>query len=467
MADITNNKKYVDVAYLKEFWERIKLLPTADGTKYTVTLGEGKTITTNPDTIVGHLEQLYALANDVKTTKVQDTGIKGKSIKVTEDKDKDGNPLYTIEIDPDYAEGISTAIAAAAEAYKGQTTLSADNTDLTTGDVTITLGGEGAESGQTITLSQIDLSDFDDVLHVGDAEISGDGTIELTKTTQTGSVTITGENGSTANVTVDATDIFDAIDELGDNAEKLNAEGTSTDGTYVNATVTAQTSTDGTGSVTVSVDDSKLDETFLKIDDANNDVVSISDVTLAKVGTGTTYSGTMTYTDNAGDSQTATISFDSAEFVKDSFLQDAKIGTGAKANYLILTMKLADETTKDIEVDLSKFIDAYTAADKSIDITNNKIKVNLDGGYLKLNTNGIGVDTTKIQGYAATEAKTGDNNIASKKYVDDSITTAKVGYSSTTLDITESTTSGKTTVTLDAPIATWSDDDADDDFPFN
>lgn len=465
MADITNSKKYVDVAYLKEFWERIKLLPTADGTKYTVTLGEGKTITTNPDTIVGHLEQLYALANDVKTTKVQDTGIKGKSIKVTEDKDKDGNPLYTIEIDPDYAEGISTAIAAAAEAYKGQTTLSADNTDLTTGDVTITLGGEGSD-GSTITLSQIDLSDFDDVLHVGDAEISGDGTIELTKTTQTGSVTITGENGSTANVTVDATDIFDAIDELGDNAEKLNAEGTSTDGTYVNATVTAQTSTDGTGSVTVSVDDSKLDETFLKIDDANNDVVSISDVTLAKVGTGTTYSGTMTYTDNAGASQSATISFDSADFIKDAFLDSVEVGTGDDEGKLIFTWN-TDADKEVTKITIGDFIKAYTAADKSIDITNNTIKVNLDGGYLKLNTNGIGVDTTKIQGYATTEAKTGDNNLASKKYVDDSITTAKVGYSSTTLDISESTTDGKTTVTLDAPIATWSDDDADDDFPFN
>lgn len=50
------------------------------------------------------------------------------------------------------------------------------------------------------------------------------------------------------------------------------------------------------------------------------------------------------------------------------------------------------------------------------------------GSYLsgdgKATATGVNINTSKIQGYNATEAKTGDNNLTSKKYVDDSISTA-------------------------------------------
>lgn len=426
-------KTYIDLEYLKEFWKRIELIPTTQGSKYTVTLGSGKnSITTNPDTIVGHLKQLYELAADAQAISYN---ISKTGTYITVSGDGSKNNPWVIDIDGDAKNKIDQAFAAI-DTWKGKTTLTgSSNLDLSQGDVVLTLGGDGAAEGQKVKLSKIDISALANVLHVGDAEISGSDKITLTSTAQTGSATIEGENNSSATVSVDASAIFTAISNAEGKIEKLNTLGTSEDGTYVNATVTAATSTDGTGSVTVSVDDSALDDTFLKIANANNEVVSISDVTLEK-GAGTTYSGSLSYTDNAGASKTATISFDSADFVKDSFLSSAVMGTGDDANKLILSFNTVDQggsqTLIPIKVDLAQFITSYTAADKSINITDNTVKVNLTGDYLTLDeASGIKVNTTKLQGYAATETKTGDNNIATKKYVDDAAKNANVSVTAT------------------------------------
>lgn len=132
---------------------------------------------------------------------------------------------------------------------------------------------------------------------------------------------------------------------------------------------------------------------------------------------------------NGAETQADTIdlTFDSSEFVKDSFLQDAKMGEGDDANYLILTMKLAEadaegNTTKDIKVNLAQFITAYNGG-KGIDITDYKISVDVaadgylgftadtDAGKLTILDSKLAKGTTK-DGAAAT-------NLATQGYVDD------------------------------------------------
>lgn len=44
-------------------------------------------------------------------------------------------------------------------------------------------------------------------------------------------------------------------------------------------------------------------------------------------------------------------------------------------------------------------------------------------GYVTKSNNAVALDTSKIEGYASTEAATGDNNLASKKYVDSQLAT--------------------------------------------
>lgn len=115
------------------------------------------------------------------------------------------------------------------------------------------------------------------------------------------------------------------------------------------------------------------------------------------------------------------LTLDSSEFVKDSFLQKAEMGTGDKVNTLILTMKLADGTTKDIEVDLSKFIDTYTEGN-GISIGDRVISVKTTtGGYLKADENGLNIDSDQIAKGTSTGASA--TNLATKGYVDDAIAT--------------------------------------------
>lgn len=116
------------------------------------------------------------------------------------------------------------------------------------------------------------------------------------------------------------------------------------------------------------------------------------------------------------------LTLDASEFVKDSFLQDAKMGTGDKANYLILTMKLAEpvegKTTKDIEVDLSKFIDTYTQGN-GITISGHEVSINtVTNGYLTAGASGVDIDSEKI----VTGKETGASaKLTTQGYVDEKV----------------------------------------------
>lgn len=112
------------------------------------------------------------------------------------------------------------------------------------------------------------------------------------------------------------------------------------------------------------------------------------------------------------------LTLDASEFVKDSFLQSAKMGTGDKASTLILTMKLADGTTKDIEVDLAQFIDTYTQGN-GITINNHEVSVNtVTNGYLTAGADGVDINSEKI----VTGKETGASaKLTTQGYVDEKV----------------------------------------------
>lgn len=92
--------------------------------------------------------------------------------------------------------------------------------------------------------------------------------------------------------------------------------------------------------------------------------------------------------------------------------------------------KLAQAAYVDKQIADAKAAQTYTAGDGINDIatdsdTKNQISVKA-GSYVTVDGNGVSVDSSKIQGYAETEATAGDNNIASKKYVDDTVSAALI-----------------------------------------
>lgn len=120
----------------------------------------------------------------------------------------------------------------------------------------------------------------------------------------------------------------------------------------------------------------------------------------------------------AAESDSIVLSFDASEFVKDSFLQGAKMGTGEKASTLILTMKLADGSTKDLEVNLAQFIDVYTQGN-GITINDHEISINtVTNGYLTATADGINIDSTQIVKGEETGAST---KLTTQGYVDEKV----------------------------------------------
>lgn len=112
------------------------------------------------------------------------------------------------------------------------------------------------------------------------------------------------------------------------------------------------------------------------------------------------------------------LSLNASEFVKDSFLQAATMGSGDKASTLILTMKLTDGTTKDIEVDLAQFIDTYTQGN-GITISDHAISINtVTNGYLTASADGVDIDSEKVAKGSETGAST---KLATQGYIDEKV----------------------------------------------
>lgn len=157
-------------------------------------------------------------------------------------------------------------------------------------------------------------------------------------------------------------------------------EGTGQKVTLSKVAISATSGTSTNGYVTVGLNDGALtvDDTKIKTDiealSGKTNVVSIQNCTLTKSGDTNMYTGTLSYTDNAGASQTATISFNSADFVKDGFLESVAYGDESKgqdANKLYFTWNTDSEKTV-TAIDLAKYIDTYEGDNETITV-NNKV----------------------------------------------------------------------------------------------
>lgn len=252
------------------------------------------------------------------------------------------------------SDALNDLYAKVAEINAKNVTLTAGtNTNLTAGDVVITLGGDGAAEGQTVTLSKIE--------------------VPITATASTGS-------------------------------------------NYVSVGLT-----DGVLTVADTIED-----TFLKKTDVSG--VTLNDVTLSKSGETNTYAGVMNYTDNKGESKSVTISFNSADFVKDAFLDSVTVGEGDDAGKLVFTWN-SDSGKEVTKITIADFIKAYTEGN-GIDISdNNKISaVAKEGDYVTVGTDGIQLDSDKIE--TSTDSKYNNTKLATAAYVDEK-TAAVTGGTST------------------------------------
>lgn len=150
-----------------------------------------------------------------------------------------------------------------------------------------------------------------------------------------------------------------------------------------------------------------VDETVSFAKEANSEVYKVTVNLYEQVGEAA-----------ATEADSITLLLNASEFVKDSFLQGAKMGTGEKASTLILTMKYANGTTDDIEVDLAQFIDTYTQGN-GITINNHEVSVNtVTSGYLTASADGINIDSEKIAKGTETGAST---KLATQGYIDEKV----------------------------------------------
>lgn len=126
----------------------------------------------------------------------------------------------------------------------------------------------------------------------------------------------------------------------------------------------------------------------------------------------------ITLTSNNGD-KTA-IGFDATAFIKDGYLDNVDLIEEVGEDKLVFTFNTDSGKTTPIKVSLKKFVDTYTKGN-GINITNNEITAVADG-YVKVDENGIQLDSAKIT--MANTADTGKNaaNLSSQGYVDTQIT---------------------------------------------
>ena len=414
-------QNFLDLDWAKEFWGRIKGIPnktlyeyTKDGTTYA---------TTN---IVNAIADLYsknasAVLDIVGSNYIEakdGTGEKAGTVTLTLQKTA---ASVTDSTETDDIVLVSALTGYAAE--KNSTTLTgSENLDLSQGDVTITLSGDVVSEGSnSIVLKGLKAK--------SDQELSTDKTSTVGYSgTQT--IYLSGVIGkvSSADVYMPAAQTIsstgDSYAAFGSANQKITISDATSDNT-VSIAIPKLTAAKGESSSSyvsveltngvLSVKDT-IEDTFLKKADAHNDLISIDDVKLEKVEGSTTYSGKMSYTDNAGDGKTATISFDSADFIKDAFLDTVTVGEGEDAGYLIFTWN-TDAGKEATKIKIADFIKAYTKGDGIVITDDNVISVKAkEGGYISVTSDGVDILDSQIQTGSATGAST---LLATKGYVDE------------------------------------------------
>lgn len=444
----TTNKKYIDLAYLQEFWSQVKLIP--NNTSYEVTLPAGYTDGTAAQSIVKHLQDLYAgLATTGVNASKHSIVAKGASdtditLNTTTDETT-GGTIYTIGLSEGFLERISD-LEAAEEDYVKKADVTGGGTVSDWEDsASITVNGNTL----TVTLPS------DPTAKISGGTSDTKNGIQVSIDSKTLAPTVTVEPGSIATgdtSVVTGGVVYTAIEDAKALQEQIKVnEATITGGTLISGTISVNSATaPGTGSAdltltptltatagaTAIATDAYVDAAVLgkKIEYSfgpavvlqknegksdNNKEIYDATLTLMK-----SVDGATAVADN-----TVNISIDATEFIKDSFLQSAAMGTGEDANKLILTMQKGTgkaATTETIKVDLAQFIDTYTAGNNGIviDATTKTISTKAAGTYIEVDDeNGIQIKDTMIadNGSDADHAK-----LATKGYVDEKAKTSAV-----------------------------------------
>lgn len=442
----TTEKKYIDLAYLQEFWKLIKNIPNQ--TSYTVTLPNGYTGTA-AQSIVNHLKDLYiglattgvdANKHSIVAKSNDDTNI---TLGTTTDADT-GGTIYTIGLSSSFLKRISDLKAAETNYVK--------KTDVTGGGTVSEWGDSASITVNDKTLAVTLPADPTAGISGGASETKNGIQVSINNTSLAPTVSVTPgtiESGNTSVVTGGA--VYTAIENAKSLQEQIKVSNADiTGGTLISGKISVNSATTGNGSADLTLTPTLTDTdgaTAIATDAYVNAAVLGkkieysfgSDVTLRKnAGKSTTtteiYDATLTLMKsvdgaNAEAADTVNISIDATEFIKDSFLQSAAMGTGADANKLILTMQKGTgkaATTETIKVDLAQFIDTYTAGNKGIviDATTKTISAKADGTYIEADsTNGIQIKSSMI---ADNGSETDHAKLATKGYVDEKAKTSAV-----------------------------------------
>lgn len=445
---VTTNKKYIDLAYLQEFWSQVKLIP--NNTLYTVTLPANYDGTA-AQSIVKHLQDLYAgLATtgvDASKHSIVAKNTDDKDITLNTSTDTTGGTIYTIGLSEGFLKRISDLEAAENDYVKkasvndgGTVSKWRDSASITVDNKTLTVT---LPSDPTAKISG-GTSDAKNGIQVSiDSK-----TLAPTVTVEPGSIA----TGDTSVVTGGA--VYTAIEDAKALQEQIKVNNADiTGGTFISGKISVNSATTGNGTA-----DLTLTPTLTKIEGVTATAIATdayvnaavlgkkieysfgSDVVLQKNegksdNNKEIYDATLTLMKSvdgatAVDDVNVNISIDATEFIKDSFLQSAAMGTGDDANKLILTMQKGTgkaATTETLKVDLAQFIDTYTAGNNGIviDATTKTISAKAKGTYIKVDDeNGIQIKDTMIADGDKTEAD--HAKLATKGYVDEKAKTSAV-----------------------------------------
>lgn len=129
---------------------------------------------------------------------------------------------------------------------------------------------------------------------------------------------------------------------------------------------------------------------------------------------------------------TITLTFDASDFVKDGILdkvellekaEDLPEGNTYSGDYPALRFTFVtgiDSGKTDIIVSVKSLVDVYTPGNGLTTTEGNDHQFEVKAGsYISVNEDGVGVDTSQLEGYSAVAGEETNNKIATKKYVDD------------------------------------------------
>lgn len=458
MAD--NTKKYIDVAYLQEFWARIKNLPS--NANLTV---EGSTLSGTKHDLISHLDELYKkiAAADAEAEKhtTLTTGT-SNGITVTQDTTVTDHLEYKVELDSVLLAKINKLIEDEKD-YVTKKSVKTKKGATEADEVTLSTWGDSGSievDGKTFTVSL----PSNPIANIEGGESAAAGVkVSIDKDTLAPTVTVTGatyiEEGTDAGTftnpgnVVTGEEVAKAINAAKALQEKIDITNQVITGTgeatenekLIKGTITVQSSATTNGTVDLSltpkITESTATATALATKEYVDEAVTGKNISYSFKETAVEltdadgdkkYTGTLTLQKTDNDTNTTTedavsIEIDGTEFLKDSYLKSAAIAEDGKTLVMTMNVGRIGTATNEVTVNLAQFIDAYNpGAGIKIDADKNISVKTKEGDYITTSTDGVILNTGKLQGYADTEAKAGDNNIATKGYVDEQIGNAQV-----------------------------------------